>query len=239
MPDSMISNQIVTDLSIIGLVKNADFVVKATIFMMMAASIWSWTIIFDKYLTFKRLLLKTERFEKVFWSGQLLEQLYERIKARADHPMASVFSSAMYEWTRQSIKDTSGSISYLNYGLKDRIMQAMEVARSREIDKIEANLNFLATVGSVAPFVGLFGTVWGIMNSFQSIAASKNATLAVVAPGIAEALLATAIGLVVAIPAVIFYNFYVNKLNRFSLRVEDFSNELGALISRELDLSTK
>jgi len=239
MPDASITNQIATDLSLIGLIKNADIVVKLAIFLMFTASIWSWTIIFDKFMTFKRLTTKTEKFEKIFWSGQLLEQLYERIKARADHPMAAVFVAAMYEWSRQSSKDMTGSLSYMNIGIKERISQSMEVAKSREMDKIEKNLTFLASVGSVAPFVGLFGTVWGIMNSFQSIAASKNATLAVVAPGIAEALLATAIGLVAAIPAVLFYNLFASKLNRFNIRIDDFSTELGALISRELDQGNK
>lgn len=239
MTDSTITNHISHDLSLIGLMGNADIVVKIAIFFMVVASIWSWTIIFEKYITFNKLYNKTEKFEKIFWSGQLLEQLYERIKARADHPMAAVFVAAMYELTRQNMKDMTGSLSYMSIGIKERIFQAMEVAKSREIDKIEKNLSFLATVGSVAPFVGLFGTVWGIMNSFQSIAASKNATLAVVAPGIAEALLATAIGLIAAIPAVVFYNYFASKLNRFNIRIDDFSNELGALISRELDQGTR
>jgi biopolymer transport protein TolQ len=148
--------------------------------------------------------------------------------------MALVFASAMQEWQTRNVKDMSGNHN-LRASTKERIYQAMQVASSKSIDKLEKNLTFLATVGSSAPFIGLFGTVWGIMVSFQSIAISKNTTLAVVAPGIAEALLATAFGLAAAIPAVIFYNKFAGELNRVSSNLEDFSNELGAIISRELD----
>ena len=190
-------------------------------------------------MLFQRLNLKTNKFEKVFWSGQLLEQLYERVKNKADHPIAAIFVAAMYEWNRQNIDKMSGSLSYLSASIKERIFQAMDVARNREMERIQKHINFLATVGSAAPFIGLFGTVWGIMNSFQSIAAAKNATLAVVAPGIAEALFATAVGLITAIPAVIFYNLFANKLNNLNSRLDDFSNELGALLSREIDEGMK
>lgn len=236
MSSSAADSVITTDLSIIGLIGNADMVVKLAILMLILSSLWSWSLIFDKLITFKKINLSTDKFEKIFWSGQILEQLYERIKARADHPMAAVFVAAMSELKRQEMKGYSGSNSHhLSVGIKERIGQAMEVARSREMDKIERNLSLLGTIGSAAPFIGLFGTVWGIMHSFQSIAAAKNATLSVVAPGIAEALLATAIGLVAAIPAVIFYNIFAAKLNRLNIRIDDFASELGSLISRELD----
>lgn len=231
----MVASAVSESPSLLGLISNADIVVKFAIFLLIMSSLYSWAIIFDKFTLFKRLILKTEKFEKVFWSGQLLDQLYERLKSRADHPIAAVFVAAMYEYYRQDINKISGSMSYLSMGIKERVAQAIEVAKSREIAKIEKRLSFLATVGSAAPFIGLFGTVWGIMNSFQSIAAAKNATLAVVAPGIAEALLATAIGLIAAIPAVIFYNYFANKLNFFVARIDDFANEISALISRELD----
>ena len=228
IPNEIVGMVTTTDLSIFALIGQAGFTVKLVMLSLFIASAWSWAIVFDKFILFKKLNSKTEKFERLFWSGQLLEQLYERIKTKADHPMAVVFVAAMYEWNRQKTNDNSGSVSYLSAGIKERITQAMNVAKNREIEKIEANINVLATVGSVSPFIGLFGTVWGIMTSFQSIASSKSASLAVVAPGIAEALLATSIGLVAAIPAVIFYNNYANKINNFYNKVDDFSNELGA-----------
>ncbi len=222
------------DMSFIGLFMQADVVVKTVMILLILASIWSWAIIFDKWLVFKSVRGKTNNFEKSFWSGQSLENLFERIKGRENHPMAVVFTSAMQEWQTRNIKDMSSNHN-LRASTKERIYQAMQVASSKSIDKLEKNLNFLATVGSSAPFIGLFGTVWGIMVSFQSIAISKNTTLAVVAPGIAEALLATAFGLAAAIPAVIFYNKFAGELNRVSNNLDDFTNELGAIISRELD----
>lgn len=222
------------DLSFFSLFMQADVVVKGVMIMLILASIWSWAIIFDKWILFKSVKGKTNNFEKSFWSGQSLENLFERVKGRENHPMALVFASAMQEWQTRNVKDMSGNHN-LRASTKERIYQAMQVASSKSIDKLEKNLTFLATVGSSAPFIGLFGTVWGIMVSFQSIAISKNTTLAVVAPGIAEALLATAFGLAAAIPAVIFYNKFAGELNRVSSNLEDFSNELGAIISRELD----
>jgi biopolymer transport protein TolQ len=225
-----------TDMSILSLIGHADIVVKLVMLLLLAASFWTWAIIFDKMIKFRGLNARTEKFEKVFWSGQLLDQLYERVKTRADHPLAIVFVAAMSEWSRKN--QVSGA-HHLHVGIKERIFQAMQVAGNREIDNLGENLGFLATIGSAAPFIGLFGTVWGIMNSFQSIAAAKNTTLAVVAPGIAEALLATAVGLFAAIPAVIFYNYLSGKLNQLSNKVEDFSSELGGLLSRELDEGQK
>jgi biopolymer transport protein TolQ len=225
------------DMSIFGLISHADTMVKLVMLLLGMASIWSWAIIFDKYVKFNSLNNKSDKFEKLFWSGQLLEQLYERIKGRTDHPLANIFISAMHEWSRSGgVKDVDPSLAT---GLKERLFKSMELIINRETDKIEKHLSFLAIVASNAPFIGLFGTVWGIMHSFQAIAASKNTSLAVVAPGIAEALLATAIGLMVAIPAAIFYNILVNKLNNFSSRMEDFSAELGALLSREIDEGRK
>ncbi|MCE2991885.1 MAG: protein TolQ [Candidatus Jidaibacter sp.] len=223
-----------SDLSLWGLFWQAGAVVKFVMISLMLSSIWSWAIIFDKWLLIKSINSKVKSFEKSFWSGQSLETLYERIKGRDSHPMAIVFSSAMHEWQMRSMRDLQESSS-LRAGTKERIYQAMQVSINKSLDALDKNLNFLATVGSSAPFVGLFGTVWGIMVSFQSIAISKNTTLAVVAPGIAEALLATAFGLAAAIPAVIFYNKFANETNRISSKLEDFSAELGAIMSRELD----
>lgn len=224
------------DLSILGLIAGADIIVKAVLLLLLLASIWSWAIIVDKSLLLNKITRQVDNFEKVFWSGQLLDQLYERLRSRADHPMAVVFISAMDEWSKQRLSNQNNhSLSYLSIGLKERILQAMAVAKNKEMDKLESKLQFLAVVGSISPFIGLFGTVWGIMNSFQSISALKNASIAAVAPGIAEALLATAIGLIAAIPAVIFYNLIASKINSLNNRVEDFSSELGSLLSQEID----
>lgn len=223
------------DMSLFGLIAQADIIVKAVMTLLLLASFWCWAIIFDKFRTFRKIRYKTNKFEKVFWSGRLLDDLYDRMAAHADHPMAAVFVAAMQEWRRRS--ENGSSLSHLRAGVKERVFQAMQVARNRGVEDLEKNLSFLATVGSAAPFVGLFGTVWGIMNSFQSIAMTKNTTLAVVAPGIAESLLATAIGLFAAIPAMIFYNKFSTDLNRVVGRIDDFSNELDALLSRELDAS--
>ena len=224
------------DLSILGLIGGADIVVKLVLLILAMASVWSWAIIIDKSLLLRQVSKYSEKFEKVFWSGQLLDQLYERLRNKADHPLAMVFVAAMDEWSKQKITNKNqNTLSYLSIGLKERILQAMDIVKNQEIDKLEKNLSFLAVVGSTSPFIGLFGTVWGIMNSFQSIAAMKNATIAVVAPGIAEALLATAVGLIAAIPAVVFYNLLANKMNNISKKVNDFSSELGSLLSQEID----
>ena len=221
------------DVSMWGLFLQADILVKLVMLMLFSASIWCWTIIFNKYTRFKIMKHQTTKFEESFWSGDMLENLYEKIKQTADHPIAMVFVAGMHEWLTYDMKRIGGHA--LQIGLKERIQQAMSVAKNRGIEKLEQGLSFLATVGSTAPFVGLFGTVWGIMNSFQSIAMTKNTSLAVVAPGIAEALFATAVGLFAAIPAVIFYNKFSNDLNRFALKLEDFSQEFSAILSRELD----
>ncbi len=222
------------DMSFIGLFLQSDIIVKLVMLALIGASIFSWAIIFDKFVKFKLLKYKTNQFEETFWSGTLLDQLYERLKDTADHPMVMVFVAAMHEWKRHDIKKAATDFS-LKTGVKERIFQAMHVARNRGIEDLEKNLSFLATLGSTGPFVGLFGTVWGIMNSFQSIAMTKNTTLTVVAPGIAEALMATAIGLFAAIPAVVFYNKFSGDLNKISNSVDDFSSEFASIISRELD----
>ena len=225
-----------TDMSILSLIGHADIVVKLVMLILLVSSFWSWSIIFEKVMKFRRIKRETDKFEKIFWSGQLLEQLYERVKSKADHPMVMVFVTAMGEWVRKTsaMRDAS-----LRAGFKERIFQAMQVTANRELDKLSSKLGFLATIGSASPFIGLFGTVWGIMNSFQSIAAAKNTTLAVVAPGIAEALLATGVGLFAAIPAVVFYNFLSTQLNSLGNRIDDFSSELGGLLARELDEGSK
>jgi biopolymer transport protein TolQ len=171
-----------------------------------------------------------DRFEQAFWSGESLEELYRSLAARPNDSMAALFVAAMREWKR-SFEGGAKAIG----GLQMRIDKVMEVSISREIERLERRLLVLATVGSAGPFVGLFGTVWGIMTSFQSIAASKNTSLAVVAPGIAEALFATAIGLVAAIPATIFYNKFASEVNKQAQRLEGFADEFSAILSRQID----
>ncbi|HAE49728.1 MAG: protein TolQ [Tistrella sp.] len=223
------------DMSILSLVMNADIIVKAVMLMLVLASVWSWAIIFDKFRLMGRLKRRADDFENRFWSGGSLEELYDAISERADHPMAQVFAAAMGEWRRAKAKGTALTDATSRANLRQRIQQVMEIALNREMAGLERNLGFLATVGSTAPFVGLFGTVWGIMNSFTSIAMTKNTTLAVVAPGIAEALFATAIGLVAAIPAVIFYNKLSSDVGRYGARLENFTGEFGALIARQIE----
>jgi biopolymer transport protein TolQ len=223
----------VGDISIISLFLRADPLVKAVFLLLLAASIWSWMIIINKGLALSTLKRRADKFEKVFWSGQSLDELYQQFATKADHPMASVFVSALREW-RRAFEGGAPREAFLP-SIKDRIDRAMSVTISRETDGIERQLGFLATVGAVAPFIGLFGTVWGIMNSFSAIAAQHNTTLAVVAPGIAEALFATAMGLLAAIPAVIFYNRYINDIGRYANRLDTFADEFSAILSRQLD----
>jgi len=232
-----IAGSVSGDLSILSLVARADFIVKLVLVLLLGSSIWSWAIIFDKVRRLRRVSAKASEFEEVFWSGGSLDDLYDRIGTKADHPMAILFASAMREWRRSGAHGLVES-DRLSTGVQERIGQVMRLTISRELDRLERYLGFLATVGSTAPFIGLFGTVWGIMNSFQSIAVSKNTSLAVVAPGIAEALFATAFGLVAAIPAVVAYNKFSSDLNRFSGRLEGFAGEFSAILSRQLDERT-
>lgn len=236
MPPTEIANASVkvaahSDVSILGLIMSADIVSQIVMLILLAASVWSWAIILDKYNRYKKIKITMTAFESVFWSGQALDALYERVKRSVDNPLSAVFVAAMGECKRNEGKVNST----IKIGLKERIMQSMNLVRNRETEQLEQNLSFLATVGSAAPFVGLFGTVWGIMNSFQSIAMSKNTSLAVVAPGIAEALLATAIGLVAAIPAVICYNFLASRASAISNKLDDFIGELYTILARAID----
>ena len=223
----------VGDISIVSLFMRADPLVKAVFLLLVAASLWSWTIIISKWVMIGSIRRKADAFEKVFWSGLSLDELYQQISAKADHPMATVFVSALREWRRAF--EGAGPREAALVSIRERIEKAMNVTILREMDGLERQLGFLATVGSTAPFVGLFGTVWGIMNSFSAIAARHDTTLAVVAPGIAEALFATAMGLLAAIPAVIFYNRFVNELARYNNRLNGFADEFSAILSRQLD----
>jgi biopolymer transport protein TolQ len=219
-----------SEISIIGLFLKADWVVKLVMIGLLAASIGVWAIAIDKFILYSRTRTAMKQFEQVFWSGQSLEELYRALSARPTDSMAALFVAAMREWKR-SFEGPHPAIA----SLQMRLDKVMDVTIQREVERLERWLLVLATVGSASPFVGLFGTVWGIMNSFQAIAVSKNTSLAVVAPGIAEALLATAIGLVAAIPATIFYNKFSSEVNKQATRLEGFAHEFSAILSRQID----
>ena len=227
----------INGISIYGLFMRADPIVKTVMALLVLASLWSWAIIINKWLALGTLRRRADKFEKTFWSGLSLDELYTQFAQKPDHPMAAVFTAAIREWRRAF--ETGPPREALLPGIRDRVEKAMSVSIHRETDSVENQLGFLATVGATAPFVGLFGTVWGIMNSFSAIAARHDTTLAVVAPGIAEALFATAMGLLAAIPAVIFYNKFVNDIGRYSNRLENFADEFSAILSRHLDEKAK
>ena len=217
-------------LSIWALFMQASWVVKLVMLGLLAASIWTWAIIVDKLVAYARMRMALNRFEQVFWSGQSLEELYRTLADRKTTGMGAIFVAAMREWKKSFEKGAKSPL-----GLQTRIDKAMDLALTREMEKLEGRLGFLATTGSAAPFIGLFGTVIGIMTSFQAIAASKNTSLSVVAPGIAEALLATAIGLLAAIPAVIAYNKLSSDASKIAVRMEGFADEFSAILSRQID----
>ncbi len=219
-----------SDLSLFTLFWHAHWIVKGVMVGLLVCSVWVWAIAIDKTVLYSRNRRAMDRFESAFWSGQSLDELYRTQSAKPSHAMAAVFVAAMREWKR-SFEGAQRSFA----GLQTRIDKVMDVTITREVERLERRLLVLATVGSAGPFVGLFGTVWGIMTSFQSIAASKNTSLAVVAPGIAEALFATAIGLVAAIPATIFYNKFSGEVNKQAQRLEGFADEFSAILSRQID----
>ncbi len=218
------------DHSIWALFWQAGWVVKLVMIGLLVASVWTWAIIIDKLVAFARMRASLTRFEEIFWSGQSLEELYRTLAERKTTGMGSVFVAAMREWKKSFEKGVKSPIS-----LQNRIDKAMDLALTREMERLEGRLGFLASVGSSAPFIGLFGTVVGIMTSFQAIAASGATNLAVVAPGIAEALLATALGLLAAIPAVIAYNKLSSDAGKIGLRMEGFADEFSAILSRQID----
>ena len=216
--------------SLVELFLTAHPVVKAVMIGLLLASVWAWAIIVEKLVAFRRAGREAERFEQMFWSGQSLDELYIGLSQGRTTSTSSLFVAAMREWKR-SVEGTTRALG----GIQMRVEKVMDVTITREMELLDRRLLFLATVGSIAPFVGLFGTVWGIMTSFQAIAASKTTNLAVVAPGIAEALFATALGLLAAIPAVIFYNKFAADSARLAQRLETFADEFSAIVSRQID----
>jgi biopolymer transport protein TolQ len=216
--------------SVFAMFWSASIVVKLVMIGLLAASVWCWAIIIDKTLLIRRARAAIENFENLFWSGSSLEDLYHSLAAQRTEATASLFVAAMREWKR-SFQNAHASF----VGLQSRIEKVLDVSIAREVEKLESNLLVLATVASAGPFIGLFGTVWGIMTSFRSIAASKNTSLAVVAPGIAEALFATALGLFAAIPALIAYNKLSGDVAKTQARMESFADEFSAILSRQID----
>jgi biopolymer transport protein TolQ len=208
------------DFSILNLFLRADIIVKSVMILLVASSIYSWAIIIEKYRLFKKINQSSEEFENKFWKSKSAESFYNNLPQDTDDPMANVFKDTM----QVIIKSKSKS------NLSNRLESMLEVNIEKQLNVIEKNFTFLATVGSTAPFIGLFGTVWGIMNSFQSIAISRNTSLAIVAPGIAEALFATALGLLAAIPAVVAYNKFNNDSKKYSQKLENFSKRFISII---------
>lgn len=226
-----------TNLSMWGLFLQADFIVKTVIIALVMASVWSWTIIFEKVMMLRSAREDAHKFETQFWSGGSLDDMFDQLEAKPYRldPMSAIFVAAMREWRRSSGALTTG---VHGTSLGQRIDRVMQITMDREMDRMEKRLTFLASTGSVSPFIGLFGTVWGIMNSFHNIGGSSNTSLAVVAPGIAEALFATALGLVAAIPAVLAYNKLSSDMGRYGKVLENFAGEFSTILSRRIDDTT-
>ena len=217
-------------LSIWGLFMQAGWVVKLVMLGLLGASVWTWAIVIDKLISYARIRVALNRFEQVFWSGQSLEELYRNLADRKTVGMGAIFVAAMREWKKSFEKGAKSPLA-----LQTRIDKAMDLALTREMERLEGRLGYIATIGSAAPINGLFGTVVGIMTTIQDNAGSKSTNLAVVAPGIAEALLATAIGLLAAIPAVIAYNKLSSDAGKIGVRMEGFADEFSAILSRQID----
>ena len=230
MEIDVITSVVGVDFSVWAIFSRAGFVVKCVIILLLAASIWSWAIIFQKLISYGSIRRDTDRFENAFWSGNPVEELYEKVKKRPRGASQRIFCAAMDEWEKSHRSD-----GLLITGTKSRIDRVMDNAVSREVDRLSSGLYFLATVGATAPFVGLFGTVWGIMNVFREIGIQENTSLAVIAPGIGEALGATALGLMAAIPAVVFYNSLSVRANGLASRFNDFADEFSSIVSREIE----
>ena len=220
------------DFSMLGLFFQADIVVKSVIIILIIASLYSWNVIVSKILRMRQLKKLEKEFEEIFWSGNSFEDLYETLNFNKIDPKSKIFCAAILEWKKS--KSQHDEKLDLN-SLKDRMQRSMSVIFNKESENVEKNLTFLATAGSTAPFIGLFGTVWGIMNSFKSIAIAQNTNLAVVAPGIAEALFATALGLFVAIPAVVAYNKISNDISKYFISLETFMDEFTTIFFRQLE----
>ncbi len=222
----------VSDFSFLSLFLQASFVVKFVMVILLIASIWSWAIALEKFIKFRILKSRADKFEETFWSGRTLEDLSAGLAGDIRDPMARVFSAAMKEWNESKATANRGDGALIS--AQQRLNGVMNLVVNRELAKAERGMTALATIGSASVFIGLFGTVWGIMNSFRAVGEMKSADFSVVAPGVAEALFATALGLIAAIPAVIFYNFFTAELDRYAGRLEGYADELSAILSRKL-----
>ncbi|MDR2724274.1 MAG: protein TolQ [Holosporaceae bacterium] len=220
------------DMSLLGIFLQASFAVKFVVILLVGCSFWSWTIIFAKFSFLRKIKACADKFEEAFWNCGSIDNLFDNLSRKGEDPFVSVFISGMQEWrrTKAKIRHPLGSIS-----LNERITRMMHVTIGREMEYLEQYLGFLATVGSTAPFIGLLGTVLGIMNTFESIGFDKNTSLTSVAPGIAEALFATALGLIVTIPAVVAYNKISSEINKYRSRLEAFVDEFSSIISRQAE----
>jgi biopolymer transport protein TolQ len=232
------NQDVAVDQSIWELFKNAHIVVQLVIVGLLAASVWSSAIVIEKFFLFAKARKEADKFEQVFWSGQSLDELYQALAQRRNTGMAALFVAAMREWKRSAESETGDRSMKLMPGVQHRIEKVMDVTISREVERLERRLTVLATVGSTAPLIGLFGMVWGIMTSFQAIATTDNSSLAVLAPGIAQALFATALGLLAAVPAIIFYSKFNSEVARLAARLKGFADEFAAIMSRQIDRTT-
>ncbi len=220
-------------MSLWGMFEHSDIFMKILMIGLLLASVWSWAIIIDKVRAFRRIRERSAAFERKFWSGTSLEALYEKLDGKPTDPLSAIFIAAMKEWKRSSRNKKEILVKGVN--VQERIDKVMQIAIDREVEALSNQMIFLASTGSVSPLLGLFGTVWGIMDSFQSIGVTKNTNITAVAPGVAEALLTTAVGLVAAIPAVVAYNKFSNDIERFTNQMETFAGELSAIISRQIE----
>lgn len=221
-----------SSLSMYGMFMDSDLFMKVLILGLLFTSVWCWAIIFDKVATFKKIRLAMKAFEEKFWSGGSLEELFLAYAKSPKDPLSVIFVSAIQEW-RRSMSERRKAHAAIK--VSERIDKVMQIAIDKQVDKMETRMTFLASTGSVAPLLGLFGTVWGIMDSFNAIGATQSTNIAAVAPGVAEALFTTAVGLIAAIPAVIAYNKLTNDIERMAQRMETFSDELGAILSRQME----
>ena len=224
--------QAAVDLSLMTLIMRADIVVQAVMLLLVVFSVLSWTIIFQKWTALRLARFRMQRFERRYHNAEYLEKFYENERTRQDNPLSEMFGVAMYEYNKSLRQAHESQTPAQNESVRERMAVAVERVKERSLDAMESRLGFLATVASSAPFIGLFGTVWGIVHSFQAIAESKNTTLAVVAPGIAEALLATGIGLFAAIPAAIFYNVFSGSIRRIHSKMNVFAAEVPVILSQ-------
>ena len=222
-------------MSMWDLVWASDTVTKVVMIGLIAASVWSWAIIIEKLGTLRQVKQRSRKFEERFWSGGSLDRLYDAIGTHPSDPMSAMFVAAMKEWKRTNIMKSKTDRGLRGVSLQQRIEKSMTVSMDKEVEALDTRMGFLASIGSVAPLVGLFGTVWGIINSFNAIAATQSNSLSAMAPGIAEALFTTAFGLIAAIPAVVAYNKISSDIDRYAKRLENFMAEFSSILSREID----